>query len=197
MFGKHTVPGVPCVLITSLVPTTRFPWCAMRAPSQVCCVSPLGRGSQALTLLAVVNRSESQEDLATGSLSQFGGGCQSLGLRFPLAFWFCLSCVFLPLCLWWLAGWEGVAVCSRLALLWYLLNPLFCEQARLRESSLSLFFSLVIPQFALLSHISTLRLFLGHSGLVVTLSMQPAPPGPASDCWCRMQAFGLLLRWEL
>ena len=39
--------------------------------------------------------------------------------------------------------------------------------------SLSLFFlslSLAIPQFGLLSHVSSLRLLSGHSGLVLTLS---------------------------
>ena len=35
--------------------------------------------------------------------------------------------------------------------------------------------SLAIPQFGLLSHISSLRLSLGHSDLVLTLSMQPEP----------------------
>ena len=74
---------------------------------------------------------------------------------------------------------------SWLALLWYLLSPLFCErpgsglgQSLSWESSLSLslpplsffFSSLAIPWFGLLSHISSLRLPLGHSGLVLTLS---------------------------
>ena len=70
------------------------------------------------------------------------------------------------------------------ALLWYLLSPLFCEWAWqcLRQGfsldsslSLSLFFfffslSLAIPQFGLLSHVSSLRLLSGHSGSVLTLS---------------------------
>ena len=70
---------------------------------------------------------------------------------------------------------------SRLALLWYSLSPLFCEWAQqcLRLGlfagivlSLSLFFSLslAIPQFGLLSHISSLRLSSGCSGPVFTLS---------------------------
>ena len=51
---------------------------------------------------------------------------QSLGLRLPLAFqlWLSLTC----------HSASGVGkgpVRSCLALLWYLLNPLFCEQARL------------------------------------------------------------------
>ena len=83
-----------------------------------------------------------------------------------------------------LAG-DGLVHC-RLALLWYSLSPLFCEQAwqclRLElflgmcslsfSLSLSLFFflSLAIPQFGLLSHISSFRLSSGHSGPVLTLS---------------------------
>ena len=35
-------PGGWCHLITSLVPAAQFPGCAVGAPSQVCCVSPLG-----------------------------------------------------------------------------------------------------------------------------------------------------------
>ena len=66
----------------------------------------------------------------------------------------------------------------RLALLWYSLSPLFCEWARLclrlelfaGNFSLSFFLSLAIPQFGLLSHVSSLRLSSGHSGLVLTLS---------------------------
>ena len=36
--------------------------------------------------------------------------------------------------------------------------------------------SLAIPQFGLLSHISSFRLSSGHSGMVLILSMQPTPP---------------------
>ena len=81
----------------------------------------------------------------------------------------------LPLCLW--QG-EGL-VQSWLAFPWYLCNPLFCERARLclrlelfaGKFSLFLFFlSLAIPQFGLLSHVSSLRLSSGRSGLVPTVS---------------------------
>ena len=41
VLGQCTVPGGPCILITSLVPATWFPRCAMRAPSQVCPMFPL------------------------------------------------------------------------------------------------------------------------------------------------------------
>ena len=56
------------------------------------------------------------------------------------------------------------------------------------------FFSLVIPQFGLLS---SLRLSSGHSGPVLTLWMQPEPPHPAPTCWWWTRASGLLLCWEL
>ena len=77
-----------------------------------------------------------------------------------------------------LAG-DGPAHCW-LALLCYSLSPLFSESASsaldehfLKESSLSLsffFLSLAIPRFGLLSHVSSLRLPSGHSGLVRTLN---------------------------
>ena len=60
---------------------------------------------------------------------------------------------------------------SQLALLWYC--SVLCSVNWLAvpfSLSLSLSLSLVIPQFRLLSHVSSLRLPLGHSGLVFTLS---------------------------
>ena len=42
VLGEHSVPGGPCVLITSPVLAAWFPGCAVRVPSQLCCVSPLG-----------------------------------------------------------------------------------------------------------------------------------------------------------
>ena len=70
---------------------------------------------------------------------------------------------------------------SLLALPWYLLSLLFCEQAwqclrlglfyRIALSlPLSLSLSLAIPQSGLLSDVSSLRLPSGHSGPVLTLS---------------------------
>ena len=100
-----------------------------------------------------------------------------------------LAVAHLPLCL----QWGDRPVHSPLALLWYSLNPLFCEQTRLclrlellaEKFSLSLSFSsLAIPQFGLLSHVNFLRLSLGHSGPVPTLYIQPAPPCSApAHCW--------------
>ena len=57
--------------------------------------------------------------------------------------------------------------------------------------------SLAIPQFRLLSYVSSLRWSSGHSGLVLILSIQPAPPYPAPAHWWWMWASGLLLCWEL
>ena len=64
--------------------------------------------------------------------------------------------------------------------------------------SLSLFFSsLATPQFGLLHHLNSLRLSSGHSGLGLTLNMQPTPFCSAHASWWQMRASGLLLRWEL
>ena len=117
-----------------------------------------------------------------------------------------LAVTCLPLCL---LRWERGLVCIRLALLWYSLNPLFCEKARLclrLEPFVGKFFFfffflfllfLAIPQFGLLSQVSSLRLSSSHSGLVLTLSVQPAPPCPAPAHWWPTRASGLLLCWEL
>ena len=89
----------------------------------------------------------------------------SLGPSLPLTFRLLLS----PAC----------SVLQRANLLWYSLSPLFYEGARqclrlelfMGKFSLFLFFlSLAIPQFGLLSHVSSLRLSSGHSGPVLTLS---------------------------
>ena len=63
--------------------------------------------------------------------------------------------------------------------------------------SLSLFFSVAIPQLGLLFHDSSRRLSSGHSGLVLTLSMEPTPPYPAPARSWQTKASGLLFHWEL
>ena len=64
--------------------------------------------------------------------------------------------------------------------------------------SLSLFsLSLAMPQFGLLSHVGSLRLSSGHSGLVLTLSLQLVSPCSAPACCWWTQASGLLLQWGL
>ena len=98
---------------------------------------------------------------------------RSLGPRLPLVFQLWLSNTCLSA-----SGRGKGPVHSCLALLWYLLNPLFCVQARLcirlepfTRKVLFLFFSsLATPQFGLLSHVTSLRLSSGCSGPVFTLS---------------------------
>ena len=106
---------------------------------------------------------------------------------------------------------SGRGACMHLASSpWYSLNPLFCEKARLclrLEPFAGKFFffffffpfllSLAIPQFGLLSQVSSLRLSSSHSGPVLTLSVQPVPPCPAPTHWWPTRASGLLLCWEL
>ena len=85
--------------------------------------------------------------------------------------------------------------------MWYSLNPLFCEwpgcELEPFAGKFSFFFSLSIPDFLLLSHISSLRLSSGHLGRVLTLSMQPATPCSACTRWLWIWVSGLLLCWEL
>ena len=59
---------------------------------------------------------------------------------------------------------------SRLALLWNCSVPLLCEWLAVCLGQLIFSLSLAIPQFKLLSHVSSLRLPSGHSGPVLTLS---------------------------
>ena len=94
----------------------------------------------------------------------------SLGLRLPLSGSGCSPPASLP------PVGHG-PVCSQLALLWYSVSPLFCEQAwqcprlELFVGKFSLFlFSLAIALSGLLSHVSSLRLPSGHSGPVLPLS---------------------------
>ena len=49
----------------------------------------------------------------------------------------------------------------------------------------------------MLSYVSSLRLSSGHSGLVLTLSMEPMPPCSAPARWWQTWASGLLLCLEL
>ena len=133
-----------------------------------------------MTLLEDVNGPESQEVL----VSNWEPACSlvedaSLGPRLSLSSSGCP----LPASL---SPAEDGPVCSWLALLWYLLSPLFCERAWqcltleffVGKFSLSLFFplSLAILQFGLLSHVSSLRLSSEHSG--------PICPCPKQCCPC-------------
>ena len=80
----------------------------------------------------------------------------------------------------------------------YELEP-FLGQVLSLSLCLSLFSSLALPQFGLLSPISSLRLSAGHSGLVLTLRIDDATHASLSSPagWWQMRASGLLLCWEL
>ena len=142
-----------------------------------------------MTLLADVNRPGSQEDMVS-NLEPGHSLVEDASLWGQD--WPCLPAlafICLPLCLWQ----RGGPVHSQLGLLWYLLNPLFHEWAKLHvrvfcrkvlSLSLSLIFSsLVIPQFELLSHVSSIRFSSAHSGPFLTLSMLFMPSSPASSHW--------------
>ena len=83
----------------------------------------------------------------------------SLGLSLPLS---------PPPCL--LPPARDGPVCHRLALLWNCSVPLFCDRQSVCSGQLVFSLSLAIPQFKLLSHVTSLRLPSGHSGPVLTLS---------------------------
>ena len=188
VLGERTLPGWGVPLITSPVPAILFSGCAVGAPSQVCHVSLLGSRSLAVTLLVDVNRPGSQEDLVSNwkparSLVEDAISGAEFAPCLPALAITCLPASLPP------AG-DG-PVCNGLSLLWYSLSPLFCEQAwqclrlGLFVAKFSLFFfslSLVIPQFGLLSHVSSLRLPSGHSGPVLILSNATAPPCTSSTC---------------
>ena len=125
-------------------PSPSVSWvCSWSAVSGVPCVSS---GGADLWLWPSWQMSTIQDPrktwLVTGSLLTVWWRMPSLGLRFSLAFQLWLS----PACLSASGGGSGEGpVCSRLALLWWLLNPLFCESARLylrafRGKVLSFFF---------------------------------------------------------
>ena len=122
-------------------------WCAARALSHMCHVSLLRSWSLTVTLLADVNRPGSQEDLVSNwgpahSLVEDAFSGAEIAPSLPA-----LAVACLPLCL---RRGDG-PVHNPLALLWYLLSPLFCEQARqclwleLSAGKFSFFFSLPIP----------------------------------------------------
>ena len=114
-------------LITSTVPAPQFPRCTARTQSQVCPVSPLGSWSLTSTLLVDVNHPILQEDFTSKwepvhSLVKDAASGAKVAPRLPA-----LAVAHLSL---WLQRGEGL-VHTQLALLWYSLNPLFCEWTRL------------------------------------------------------------------
>ena len=135
-----------------------------------------------MTLLTDVNRPGSQEDVvingepAHGLVEDAVSGAKIAAAPCLVV----LAIAQLPLCL---CGGRALSG-SCLALLCYLLNPLFCEYARGHSMELEplvgkgfcfcFFVSLAIPRFGLLSHISSLRLPSGNSGPVLTLRTNDA-----------------------
>ena len=126
VLGECAVPGGPCIFIAPPVLATLFPGCVVRAPFQVYHVSPLGSWFQAATLLVDVNHPGSQEDVVSNwetAHSLVEDAVSGAKLQQPLAFWLWLS----HACPSASKNWGAGPMCSRLALLWYLLNPLLCE----------------------------------------------------------------------
>ena len=82
VLGEHNVPGGPCVLITFLVPATRFPWCAM---SLLWGADPRLQPSWKMSTI----KDPRKTWLATGSLLTVWWSMLSLGPRLqqPLAYW--------------------------------------------------------------------------------------------------------------
>ena len=98
-----------------------------------------------MTLLAGVNHPGSQEDLVSNWEPAHSLMEDAVSGAKIVPFLLSLAVTSLPLCLWWGEG----PVHSWVAVLWCSLNPLFCEQSRLRfrlelfwgKFSLSLFIS--------------------------------------------------------
>ena len=113
---------------TSLVPATHFPGCAAKALSQVCRMSPLESWSQTVTRMVAVSHPGSQEDKVSSwepAHCLMEDAISGTEIAVPLAAGSgcCKPASLSP-------GGEG-PLCSRLALLWYSLNPSFCEWGRL------------------------------------------------------------------
>ena len=143
-----TVPGRPCVLITSPgVPWEHHLRCA------VCLLWGADLWLRPSWQMWTV-QDPRKTWLATGSLLTVWWRMPVSGAEIA-SHLPDLAIAHLPLCPWRVEG----PVRSQLALLWCLLNPLFCEQAKLClrlelfAGKFSLFFSLslVIPQFGLLA----------------------------------------------
>ena len=122
----HSPSWVMC-LITAPVPAALFPGCAAVVLSQVCCVlwdllSLLWGADLWLWLSWQMSTSQNPRKtwLAMGNLLTVWWKMPSLGPSLPLAFWLWLSATYLSASR---GGWAS------LALLWYSLSPLFCEQA--------------------------------------------------------------------
>ena len=89
------------------------------------------------------------------------------------------------------------SVHSLLPLLWNCSVPLFCEQPAVCSGQLIFLLSLVIPQFKLPSHVSSIQLLSVHLGPVLTLSNATRSSPFCPTCWWQMWVSGVLFCWEL
>ena len=177
VLAEHALPRWAVHPITSPIPPPRFPGCKQKCRLTYAVWSS-GSWPLAVTLLAYVNRPGSQEDLVSNweparSLVEDPSPGAEIAPRLPA-----LAVTRPPLCL--QLARDGPAH-SRLALLWYSISPLFCEQAcqclrlELFTGKFSLSLLLFFP-LSLLSHslgfylVSSLRLPLGYSSPFLILS---------------------------
>ena len=175
MLGEHIVPGGLVILVTSPGQATWFPSCITRAPCQVYRVSPLGRWSQAATFLADVKHPGSQEDMVSNwepahslveDVSLWGWDCS-----LPSSSDYCIPAS-LPLAggrALFAAGSLSCGICSIL----YSVSGPGCTLEPFTGKFFFFSLSLAIPQFGLLSHVSS---------LIVLRAFRPSPY--PKDWWC-------------
>ena len=120
VLSECTVPGGPCVLITS----PSWPLGFLAVHHLRCAVCLLWRDDLKLRPMASVNHLGFQED-GVSSWKPAHSLVEDAVSGAEIAAASCLQvCLFT-------SGQGGAGSSSRLALLWYSLNPLFCERARL------------------------------------------------------------------
>ena len=156
------------------------------------CVSPLGSWSLAATFLVDVNCPGSQEDLVSNwepARSLVENAISGTEIA-PCWLWLPPACLSASSGRW--AGLQPASsplVFTQSFVLWAAWQKSSRLELFVAKFSLSLafffFFSLAIPQFGLLSHVSSLRLPSGHSGLVLnqcSLCLPVQPPLAGGRC---------------
>ena len=166
VLGEYTVPCGPCVLITS--PSQQLGFLGAPREHHLRCAVCLLWGTD-LRLRPSWQMSTVQDPrktwLATGSLLTVWWRISVSGAEIAPCFQaLAVICLLLCFCQ------GGEPVHSRLALLWYLLNPLFCERVRL-----FLRLELFMGKFSLSLFLS---LWLSHSlGCYLMLAPSDCPQG--------------------